>query len=109
LANHDVGLALEPGKDLNNTLAISNKIMAYAQAGLYILATDTLAQKAFMEEEPERGMVCGQTDKEMAGALMQMIDNKELIKARAMERYEKGNVLAWENERKKLEKIWSLI
>ena len=40
LSEYDVGLALEPGKDLNNKLAISNKIFAYAQAGLHVLATD---------------------------------------------------------------------
>lgn len=107
LANYDVGLALEPGKDLNNNLAISNKIIAYAQAGLYILATDTPAQNQFMKEDTERGLVCGQSTDDMIKALKHLVSANEKIKSNAMQRFEKGKELAWEKEQEKLVNIWN--
>lgn len=107
LANYDIGLALEfDSSDLNRQLCLTNKIIAYAQAGLYILATDTPAQKAFMEEQPFRGLVCGQTPEAMAEALSKIMENKQQIKQKAMARFDKGNELAWEKEREKLSAIW---
>ena len=107
LANHDVGLALEfSDTDLNRQLCLTNKILAYAQAGLYILATNTPAQSAFMEQDATRGLVCGQTPREMAEAILKMMEQIEVIKSGAMQRFEKGKKLAWEKEREKLQAIW---
>ena len=44
-ACHDAGLALEPGRDENNRLALSNKIFTYLLAGLPAVATDTEGQR----------------------------------------------------------------
>ncbi len=107
LANHDVGLALEfSNTDLNRQLCLTNKILAYAQAGLYILATNTPAQSEFMNEDPTRGVVCGQTPREMAEAILNMMEQHEAIKSGAIQRFEKGKELAWEKERGKLHAIW---
>lgn len=56
LDNYDIGLALEPAKDVNNQLAISNKIMAYLQAGLFIMATNTPAQETLLKDLPGHGV-----------------------------------------------------
>ncbi|MDF1547216.1 MAG: hypothetical protein P1P88_05310 [Bacteroidales bacterium] len=54
LSEYDIGLAIEVSNvDLNKDIALSNKIFANAQSGLFILATDTLAQKQFIEEQNE--------------------------------------------------------
>lgn len=107
LANHNVGLALEfSDTDLNRQLCLTNKILAYAQAALYILATNTPAQSAFMAQQPHRGVVCGQTPEAMATTLSQIIENSHEIKQQAPERFEKGKDLAWEKEREKLQAIW---
>jgi hypothetical protein len=50
LSNFDVGLALDFGKDLNNNLAISNKIISYAQAGLWIFSFKTKAKISFIND-----------------------------------------------------------
>jgi glycosyltransferase involved in cell wall biosynthesis len=56
LANQfDIGLALEPGFCINNNIALSNKLFTYLTAGLVVIASETLAQKAFIEENPEIG------------------------------------------------------
>ena len=51
LCEFDVGLAIElSSADLNRDICLTNKIFAYIQAGLLILATDTSAQKQFINE-----------------------------------------------------------
>lgn len=107
LANYDVGLALEfNNTDLNRQLCLTNKILAYTQAGLYILATGTPAQQQFIEEGPERGLVCGQIPEAMAEALQKIVTDRDKIKNKALERFEKGKELAWEKESSKLTKMW---
>ncbi|MES1181811.1 MAG: hypothetical protein ABUL44_03360, partial [Flavobacterium sp.] len=41
VCKYDVGLAIEPGRNLNNDIALSNKILTYFQAGLFIMASRT--------------------------------------------------------------------
>ena len=61
ISNHDIGLALEfDTTDLNRKLSLTNKIWAYLQAGLFILATNTPAQKLFMAEHPSCGLLVDQ-------------------------------------------------
>ena len=102
LALYDIGLALEPGKDLNNLLAVSNKILAYTQAGLYILATDTLAQKQFMQEHEGFGLLCGQTPEGMRDGLATIVRKMEIVISQKKVRIEKATTLAWEKETEKL-------
>jgi len=53
----DVGLALEPGFCYNNKIALSNKLFSYLLSGLAIVASNTLAQKAFIEENEGVGLI----------------------------------------------------
>jgi glycosyltransferase involved in cell wall biosynthesis len=108
LADYNIGLALEVGKDLNNNLAISNKIMAYAQAGLYILATNTQAQAQFIKDEPIRGMLCGQTAEDISLAIESLIAYEQNVKLEASLRYLNGRNIAWEKECQKINKIYRL-
>jgi glycosyltransferase involved in cell wall biosynthesis len=100
----DIGLALEPGFCLNNSLALSNKVFTYLQAGLAVLATDTTAQKDFLDAYPGAGRCYKAGD---AGALSELIDfyfnyRRELLNTReAAFRLSHGE-LNWENESKKL-------
>lgn len=109
LSEYDVGLALEISKvDINKNAALSNKIFAYAQAGLHVLATNTDAQKLFMADHPVLGLVCGQTVNEMKEAIKGLIINKADIQQSGTERFEYSKRLAFENEIPKLRKIWEL-
>lgn len=106
LSQFDVGLALEPGKDENNLIALSNKIWAYLQSGLYILATDTPAQKIFMDEFALHGTITIQDPESFRTALEHIIQHKDEIRKSAPRRYEKAQRVAWEVESKKLQNIW---
>jgi glycosyltransferase involved in cell wall biosynthesis len=47
-AEHDIGLALEQGRDENNAIASSNKLFFYLLAGLAVAATDVPGQRAVL-------------------------------------------------------------
>ena len=95
LATMDVGLALEPGKDLNNLIALSNKIITYAQAGLYILATDTFGQSQFLNSiDYNAGIIMRSTLVET----LQNLDNKLLNTATKIGRWQNAKAFSWENE-----------
>lgn len=51
----DVGLAVEPGRDENNDLAISNKLCTYLLAGNAVIATSTKGQQPVMDTIGDAG------------------------------------------------------
>lgn len=106
LAEYDIGLALDLNNaDENRQYCLTNKILAYSQAGLYILATDTPAQKLFIQEDAQRGMICGQNSESIATALKKLIEEKDDIRANALDRYKKAESLSWDNFSNKLKKM----
>jgi glycosyltransferase involved in cell wall biosynthesis len=106
LSNYDIGLAIEPGKDLNNELAISNKMLAYFQSGLYILASNTKAQKRFINENPDHGMLTTLSSGDLTQTIRKLIDQKQLLRTSAIRRYENAKKYNWENESEKLTRMW---
>lgn len=107
LSQYDAGLALELSEaDENRQLCLTNKIWAYLQSGLYILATDTPAQKLFMDEFALHGTIIRQDPESFRTALEHIIQHKDEIRKSAPRRYEKAQCVAWEVESKKLENIW---
>jgi len=53
----DIGLALENQVPYNRDICLTNKIFTYMQAGLAIVASDTLAQRTFIADNPTIGKV----------------------------------------------------
>lgn len=53
----DIGLALENQTPYNREICLTNKIFTYMQAGLAIVASDTLAQRSFIADNPTIGNV----------------------------------------------------
>jgi hypothetical protein len=81
ICSFDIGLAIEQKtSDFNRDICLTNKIFAYSQAGLYILATNTSAQKLFMEEHAGLGVVSGQNRGEMGNTVRYLIENIETIR-----------------------------
>lgn len=104
LGNHDIGLALEfNSTDLNRNICLTNKIISYSQAGLYILATNTAAQFEFINDNPLRGVICGQSSTEIADVLTDF--NLDDIRRGKVNRFENGKLLAWEEEGIKIKSL----
>ncbi|CDF80630.1 glycosyltransferase (GTnc) [Formosa agariphila KMM 3901] len=110
LSRFDVGLALEfNSSDLNRQICLTNKIITYAQAGLFILATDTKAQKQFLHEFTELGALCGQTVNEIENSILELLERNDEIKREKEQRFEIGKQLSWNTEEKKLRRLWKKI
>jgi len=102
ISQFDIGLASEPGFSLNNNLALSNKIFTYLQAGLAIIASNTIAQQRFMDDNPAIGKIYQKNDvNSLVDILAYYLANRNILldtrKASLKLGHEKYN---WETESK---------
>ncbi len=82
----DVGLALEIKTPLNRNICLTNKLFSYLISGLAIIASDTSAQKAFMEENEGIGFICSTgSSVELAKTIDILFNNRTLLKNCKME------------------------
>jgi hypothetical protein len=111
LGGYDIGLALDlTGRDLNRDIALTNKILAYYQAGLYILATDTAAQNEFIDQHPGAGKLFSQNDNaSFLTAMRDIRGNIGQIRSGSIRRYQEAAKHSWEIESIKLRETWNQI
>lgn len=96
LALSDIGLALEPAhRDVSRDLSITNKIVAYAVAGCYILATKTSGQLDFLSRLPECGILTGYHADEMAKILQQLTDQLQALRESRIKRSATAQPVSW--------------
>jgi glycosyltransferase involved in cell wall biosynthesis len=55
IAEHDIGLALETTDIVSRNLTVTNKLFQYLQAGLAVVATDTMGQREIFSIRPTIG------------------------------------------------------
>jgi hypothetical protein len=107
LGEFDVGMAIEDASsDINRDICLTNKIWAYYLSGLYILATDTSAQRMFLEERMDHGILFNQYTLE--DALDDIRERIEDIRAGREKRKQKALVESFEAEIPKLEATWKI-
>jgi hypothetical protein len=122
ICQFDVGLALELGSaDENRQICLTNKIWAYLQAGLFILATDTLAQVKFMKEHEKHGIAVKVVEtsyssgteelrkQSIDSSLKNIVTNIDRIRTEKKDRFEKARAFSWEVESKKLRRLWDSV
>jgi glycosyltransferase involved in cell wall biosynthesis len=90
-AAYDVGLALEPGVTLNNSILLSNKIFTYLLAGIGVLATRTRGQ-AGLSPEIDGATAWGEpaSPASLAAALKPWIANRDALRAARAEAWRLG-------------------
>ncbi len=96
LSSFDFGLALETAKDLNNDLAISNKILAYLQAGLYIVASDTSAQLELINNWQNHGICFEYEHNNFEIILNELMEKIQLIRKEKQNRFNNFKNTNWE-------------
>jgi hypothetical protein len=110
LAEFDIGLAIETSEnDANREICLTNKIFAYAQAGLYVLATNTQAQNIFINEHKDLGQTVRYEQNDMRNKLNYIIENINDIRTLKAKRFQYSKALAWDEEQKKISQIWTNI
>ncbi len=106
LSQFDIGLALESiEQDQNRDICLTNKIWAYTQAGLFVIATNTSAQLQFINKNPWVGSIVEQNKKMIDLKVNWLLDNIELIRKERTGRFNKAKDLSWEKEGEKLRKV----
>ena len=110
LSKYDIGLAIEDGTiDLNRDICLTNKIWSYFQAGLFIIASDTKAQKMFMEEHLLHGISTSLSNEILSKTFETVLKDREQIRASKITRFKNASMYNWENELKGLVKKWETI
>jgi glycosyltransferase involved in cell wall biosynthesis len=110
LSKHDIGLAVEDNNEnFNRDICLTNKIWSYFQAGLYIIATNTTAQKEFIKEHASHGLITSLQPHELRLTFTKIIDNKTQLISKKIERFSIAENYNWENESKELVKYWEAI
>lgn len=99
----DIGLASENSTPFNRDICLTNKIFTYLQAGLTIIASDTTAQKAFLNEYPGIGKVYQKNDvRSLTNILSGYQADRELLHNTCTASLKLGKEkMNWENESKK--------
>jgi hypothetical protein len=81
--------------------------MAYLQAGLYIIATDTKAQKAYLAELPGHGECFDKHSNHFEQVLEQCINNMDMIRNEKINRYQNFKNSNWETASAELLQFWT--
>ena len=109
IARADIGLALETGRDTNRKLTLTNKLWAYFQAGLFILAFDTPAQAEFVTLYPEHALTTELNRKSISDALALLIRRLPEIRSQKHTRFTAAKRSGWEQESLVLLNVWKEI
>ena len=105
LAEFDIGLAVESSKDLNNSIAISNKILSYVQSGLYVIATPTPGQLSFLESSNLNFSIVNLCDIEITKCVTELIKDKSKSFNKELQ-FQLAKKISWENINGPLINIW---
>jgi glycosyltransferase involved in cell wall biosynthesis len=102
--SYDIGLALEPGRDKNNQIALSNKIFTYLLAGNAVIFSATPAQKLFYEAHPEIGWLYPCGDVQALAEILNQIskDQSVLMGCKQKALHLAADVYNWETEQVRL-------
>jgi len=103
-AEHDVGLALEPGDRINNRLATSNKLLAYLVAGIPVAASDVPGQAVVVRNLESAGFLYPPGDsRRLAEGLLKWVEYPDkLAEAKLAARRVAEEKYCWEIEKQKL-------
>jgi hypothetical protein len=105
----DIGLAIEPGADMNNNLLLSNKIWVYFQSGLYIMATETDGNKYFMERFPAHGNFVSLEPGPLRKSIKDLLNNLGNIRKEKEARWSHAQQHGWKKESQKIVNSWTKV
>ncbi len=106
LSTFTVGLVTDPPINRNRELAITNKIIAYSQAGLYILSVSADGHNKFLKESEFNYRIIENDKKEIRKALLDLISNYSTIVDYQFKNYEYAQTYAWESINGKITETW---
>ena len=110
LSKYDIGLAFEDAStNFNRNICLTNKIWSYFQAGLFILATNTDAQKVFIHQHSNHGLTTSTNTHDLEKNISFLINEINQIKSKKSLRFSQAQKFSWENESLQLIKMWEKV
>lgn len=99
-STHHIGMALEIATTVNRQICLTNKLFTYPLAALAVIATDTPAQKQFIEKYPAIGTTYPVGDPTALATILQGYADRpeEMNQARLNAWKLAGTTLNWEAE-----------
>jgi glycosyltransferase involved in cell wall biosynthesis len=107
LSDCDVGLATDLPVNYNREIALTNKIIAYAQAGLFILSMHTLAQDEFLKGGRLQYLQMDNTVKSIEQTLLQLLRMNQEGLLNKQRQFVNGAEYSWENICMPLSQVWN--
>jgi glycosyltransferase involved in cell wall biosynthesis len=100
IAEHDIGLALERTDIPSRNLTVTNKLFQYLQAGLAVIATDTVGQQEILSQQPASSRLIPNNDPvALAQALKDLLcDSEKLTAAKAASLQAAKEQFCWEKQ-----------
>jgi hypothetical protein len=106
LSNYDIGLASDIPLNYNREIAVTNKIISYAQSGIWILATNTPAHVDFLNTFSLHSTIVNYDLELIKSELYKLLNLKDEINSIRGEQYKIGGDLSWEKISEPLVQIW---
>lgn len=107
LGRYDVGLAADVLSDRNRDIAVTNKILAFLQSGLFLAVTETRAQRDLLSRFQGHGLPYAPEADACSRLLPVLIGMKEGIRSGRAGRHAAMSCHHWESESGKLLAEWS--
>ena len=95
LCDFDIGVACDVPLNINRDLALTNKLIVYAQAGLFILATHTKAQDRFLQESVLEYVQVDPDIESYKNVLFTLISKKKEIENTRVNRFNNALKFCW--------------
>ncbi len=106
LSKFDVGLATDIPVTLNRDIALTNKILAYAQSGLFIISMYTRAQDLFLKESDLKYHQVENSFKSIELGILYAYDLKMKKQLFTDTQYLAGQNYNWEKASNSLSELW---
>jgi hypothetical protein len=106
LSQFDVGLATDPPLNKNRELAVTNKILAFAQAGLYIVSVKAFGQNDFLRRSNLNYSIVDYSVEDISVCLRDLVEFNKTQNFDKQLQYEISQKYSWENTNKPLIKVW---
>jgi hypothetical protein len=106
LGRYDVGLAVDILSDRNRDIAVTNKILAFLQSGLFLAVTETSAQRRLLGGFGGHGLLFPPDAEAFTRILASLIERKEMIRSERTVRHAAMSGHDWEAESVKLLTEW---
>jgi glycosyltransferase involved in cell wall biosynthesis len=98
-AQFDIGIASEKSTPLNRDICLTNKLFTYIQAGLTVIASNTRAQTALMQQNGVAGELYDDTEA-LLNTLLFYKNNPEVLQQHKTHNYQLGQTtLNWDTDR----------